>query len=258
MSRDEKKAESRRRILEAARDVFFRDGFMRANLDEMAEKAGVAKGTLYRYFESKADLYVAVLALNSEIFETQMYANSVGDSALERLRSISRFYFAHWMEHPDYFQIFWAIDNESVIGDLPKSVVDQIAQLWDSSLQVVNRALEDGVANGEFVECDTWEIAHILWSVSNSLIESDNTKARRQLRRRPLEPLFQHAVDTVLRGILVDPSRIEIARPAPQKQSTLVYVGSESASGADAAAHPATSAGEPPANPSGSGSPNAS
>ena len=41
MSRDQKKAESRRRILDAARDVFFRDGFMSANLDEMAEKAGV-------------------------------------------------------------------------------------------------------------------------------------------------------------------------------------------------------------------------
>ena len=35
---------------------------------EMAEKAGVAKGTLYRYFESKADLYVAVLADNGNAF----------------------------------------------------------------------------------------------------------------------------------------------------------------------------------------------
>ena len=60
--RQQKKAESRRRILESAREIFFRDGFMSANLDEVAEKAGVAKGTLYRYFESKADLYVAVLA----------------------------------------------------------------------------------------------------------------------------------------------------------------------------------------------------
>ena len=57
-----RKAQSRRQIIGAAREVFFRDGFMGANLDEVAERAGVAKGTLYRYFESKADLYVAVLA----------------------------------------------------------------------------------------------------------------------------------------------------------------------------------------------------
>ena len=42
-------------------------GFVEANLDEVASRAGVAKGTLYRYFESKADLYVAVLAENSAI-----------------------------------------------------------------------------------------------------------------------------------------------------------------------------------------------
>ena len=66
-SRAEKKAKSRRRILDAARDVFFRDGFMTANLDEVAERAGVAKGTLYRYFESKADLYVAVQAARAVV-----------------------------------------------------------------------------------------------------------------------------------------------------------------------------------------------
>jgi hypothetical protein len=126
------------------------------------------------------------------------------------------------MEYPDYFQIFWAIDNESVIGDLPKEVVEEISTLWDSSLQVVNKVLEQGVKDGEFVQCDTWEIAHILWSITNSLIESDNTRARRQLRRRTLEPLYSHAVDTVLRGILVDPSRIEIRPPAPPRPSTLV------------------------------------
>ena len=50
--REERKALQRARILEAAREVFFRDGFMAANLDEVALSAGVAKGPLYRYFES--------------------------------------------------------------------------------------------------------------------------------------------------------------------------------------------------------------
>jgi AcrR family transcriptional regulator len=223
MSRDQKKAESRRRILEAARDVFFRDGFMRANLDEMAEKAGVAKGTLYRYFESKADLYVAVLTNNYEIFHGLMtIAGKQGETGLDRMRSIAKFYFSHWLDHPDYFQIFWAVDNESVIGDLPRDVIEKIGEFWEQNLNVTHEVLVDGVQSGEFVECDTWEIATILWSVSDGLIESDNTKARRQIRRRPLEPLFMHAIDTIMRGILVDPSRIALAPPAEPKKSTLV------------------------------------
>ncbi len=226
MSRDQKKAESRRRILEAARDVFFRDGFMSANLDEMAEKAGVAKGTLYRYFESKADLYVAVLTNNYEIFHEQMtQAGQQGDSGLDRVRSIAKFYFDHWMNHPDYFQIFWAIDNESVIGDLPKDVIEKIAEFWERNLNVIHGALLFGVERGEFVECDTWEVATMLWSVADSLIESDNTRARRQIRRRPLEPLFMHAVDVIMRGILIDPAVVELPPPAEPKKSTLVKVG---------------------------------
>ncbi|MCA9505656.1 MAG: TetR/AcrR family transcriptional regulator [Myxococcota bacterium] len=215
MSRDDKKAESRRRILDAAKDVFFRDGFMRANLDEIAEKAGVAKGTLYRYFESKADLYVAVLVENHEVFLEQMErASREGETALDRIRSIARFYFAHWLDHPDYFQIFWAIDNESVIGDLPRDVIEQIAGFWERNLEVLHGVLVEGVASGELVECDPWEIAHVLWSIANGLIESDNTRARRQIRRRPLEPLYTHAVETVVRGVLADPSRVALAKPA--------------------------------------------
>ena len=223
MSRDQKKAESRRRILEAARDVFFRDGFMRANLDEMAEKAGVAKGTLYRYFESKADLYVAVLTNNYEIFQRQMEkAGEVGDTALDRMRSIATFYFAHWLDHPDYFQIFWAVDNESVIGDLPRDVIEKIGDFWEQNLNVTHAVLVAGVESGEFVECDPWEIATIIWTVADGLIESDNTKARRQIRRRPLEPLYMHAIETIMRGILTDPTRIIIAPPAEPRKSTLV------------------------------------
>jgi AcrR family transcriptional regulator len=223
MTRDQKKAESRRRILDAARDVFFRDGFMKANLDEMAEKAGVAKGTLYRYFESKADLYVAVLARNSELFLGLMEeAAANGEDAVARVRSIARFYFRHWLDHPDRFQIFWAIDNESVIGELPREVIEGTAKYWEDSLKVLNSVLEDGVRDGEFVEHDTWEIAHVLWSIANALIESDNTKARRQIRRRPLEPLYEHAIDVVIRGILTDATRIEMAPAAPPRPSTLV------------------------------------
>ena len=195
---------------------------MRANLDEMAEKAGVAKGTLYRYFESKADLYVAVLADNLELFLERMEeAARPRESALERVRSIGRFYFAHWLEHPDYFQIFWAIDNESVIGELPREVIEKIASFWEENLKVLNGVLEDGVRTGEFVPCDTWEIANVLWSIANSLIESDSTKARRQIRRRPLEPLYNHAIDTVIRGILADPQRVEISPLAEPRRTTL-------------------------------------
>ncbi|MBW2273191.1 MAG: TetR/AcrR family transcriptional regulator [Deltaproteobacteria bacterium] len=206
-SRAEKKAQSRRRILDAARDVFFRDGFMPANLDEVAEKAGVAKGTLYRYFDSKADLYVAVLAENGKAFSDKMQEAIVeGSSGMEQLQLISRFYLEHWTRHREYFQIFWAIDNQAVIGELPSQVLDEVSKLWETSLAIVNTVLERCVRDGEIVECDTWEVANILWTLANGLIQAENTGARRTLRRRSLEDVYADGIRLILNGLALPES----------------------------------------------------
>ena len=198
----DRKAQSRRRILDAAREVFFRDGFMPANLDLVAERAGVAKGTLYRYFDSKADLYVAVLADNAVVFTERMReAAAGGGTALETLERLSRFYFDHWRNHQAYFQIFWAIDNQAMIGRLPSTVVEEVLKLWEESLAIVNHTLERGVRDGEFVPCDTWAVANILWTVANAIIQSDGTEARRRIRRIPLEDLFAQAIGLIFEGL---------------------------------------------------------
>jgi len=60
--RRERERELRRReILNAARDVFIESGYEHATLDEVARRAEFAKGTLYSYFESKVDLFEALV-----------------------------------------------------------------------------------------------------------------------------------------------------------------------------------------------------
>jgi AcrR family transcriptional regulator len=201
--RAEKKQALRQKILEAARDVFFRDGFMAANLDEVAQRAGVAKGTLYRYFESKAELYVEVLAHNGEIFKQRMHetARSSG-SASDRIRLVSKFYFDHWVRNRDYFQIFWAIENQSVIGELPPGVLGQVSELWAECIEILAAIIAEGIERGEFVESDAWEVANILWTVANALIQTEKSATRRSLRRVSLETAFDHAVSLFLRGML--------------------------------------------------------
>lgn len=202
ISRAEKKQQSRRRILDAARDVFFRDGFMLANLDEVATRAGVAKGTLYRYFESKADLYVAVLAENGTVFVAKM--NEVaqeGGPVRDCLRSIGDFYIDHWTTHTEYFQIFWAVDNQSLIGGLPDAALREVSNLWEGCLSILKGVLDRGVEEGELSPCDTWEVAYIFWTMSNALIQSNYSAPRKELMGRPLREVFRNAIDLMLLGI---------------------------------------------------------
>ncbi|MGI6459514.1 MAG: TetR/AcrR family transcriptional regulator [Candidatus Hydrogenedentales bacterium] len=57
-----------RQILGAALDAFSSKGFARATMDEIAEAAGITKGTIYLYFRSKKDLLLAVIRAELEDF----------------------------------------------------------------------------------------------------------------------------------------------------------------------------------------------
>src|SRR5712671_7375312 len=52
--------DKRRQIMEGARAVFLAQGFDAASMNDIARKAGVSKGTLYVYFDSKEALFVAI------------------------------------------------------------------------------------------------------------------------------------------------------------------------------------------------------
>jgi AcrR family transcriptional regulator len=199
-----KRDETRRRVLDAARDVFFEVGFADANLDEVAERAGVAKGTLYRYFESKADLYVAVLARNADLFVERMRATIDPTlSAEDQIRATGLFYFRHYDAHRDYFRIFWALENQRLLGDVDEKAVQHVITVWRQCLEILAGEIERGVKEGVFAPCDPWEVANLLWIVGNGVIQSDLDPERARLRDRDLEQVFRDAVELLLRGLRV-------------------------------------------------------
>lgn len=55
-----KKGRKYDQVIEGARDIFLRDGFERASVDDIAKAAGVSKATLYSYFPDKAVLFTEV------------------------------------------------------------------------------------------------------------------------------------------------------------------------------------------------------
>jgi AcrR family transcriptional regulator len=62
------KRAARERILDAAGELFYRDGFRAVGVDTVVERSDVAKTTLYHHFPSKDDLIVAYLARSNERF----------------------------------------------------------------------------------------------------------------------------------------------------------------------------------------------
>ena len=54
--------ESRRKIMKAAKDVFFRHGYGETNIREISRKAGMSVGGIYLYFKSKEELYKSLIS----------------------------------------------------------------------------------------------------------------------------------------------------------------------------------------------------
>jgi AcrR family transcriptional regulator len=92
-------AERRQAILDAALVVFAAHGFEAARLDEVAARAGVAKGTLYLYFEDKQALFESLV-------------KSAIDPIFERVEAVSA---APDLPLPQVLQIFFALFRTQVL-----------------------------------------------------------------------------------------------------------------------------------------------
>lgn len=85
---------TKERILDAALDVFSQKGFHTATTDEIAERAGVGKGTLYRYFETKEKLFAELVRLRLDELEKKTRSTIDGhDDVLTMISKYIRIYF---------------------------------------------------------------------------------------------------------------------------------------------------------------------
>jgi AcrR family transcriptional regulator len=77
-------------IVSAAIDVFAEKGFAAAKLDDVARRAGIAKGTLYRYFDTKEDMFRAVVreGITTRLEETEAAASAFEGSIADFVRML--------------------------------------------------------------------------------------------------------------------------------------------------------------------------
>lgn len=81
----------RQAIMDAAADVFLREGYPRASVDAIAAAAGVSKQTVYNHFGDKDNLLVTVaLAIQDEVLERQQTLLDTAFPDFERLRDPAR------------------------------------------------------------------------------------------------------------------------------------------------------------------------
>jgi AcrR family transcriptional regulator len=136
--RDEQKALTRHRLIDAGEAVFARRGFHGASVEEIAREAGTSTGALYSNFAGKEDLFLA-------LFEERIAADvrdysqisAAGATVEEQARGTADHWMAILRERPDYFPLFiefWAYAIRE--PRLRKRVAGQFAALRYASARL--------------------------------------------------------------------------------------------------------------------------
>lgn len=96
-----KRPERRRALIQAAARAFSRGGYAATNLDDVAAEAGVSRVLIYRHFDSKTQLYEAVLADVSDQLKTATgHPDHATPNSLEGLVAAAQ-------DNPDGFRLFF-------------------------------------------------------------------------------------------------------------------------------------------------------
>ena len=99
-------AQTRRRLLEAAEEVFADLGYHDASIVKLTEAAGVGQGTFYLYFSSKKEIFdELVLDLNHRVRQAMTEAATHGTTRAEREVLGFTAFFHFTAEHPALYRI---------------------------------------------------------------------------------------------------------------------------------------------------------
>lgn len=139
-------AQTRRRLLEAAEEVFAELGYHDASIVKLTEAAGVGQGTFYLYFSSKKEIFdELVLDLNHRVRHAMTEAASHGTTRAEREVLGFTAFFHFTAEHPALYRIIRQAEFVS-----PEMLHRHYDRLTDGYVAGLRQAMADGeIATGD-------------------------------------------------------------------------------------------------------------
>ncbi len=140
MKDESKKDVQRQKILEVARELFLKQGVSKTSITDISAQAGIAKGLVYYYFETKEDILDAVVALICEAKIKQLeHRLRHGESFYQRLMMLFDAYYALYPVHLNPPSLF--LDEQGIVGQFHRYFLLHIEA-------ISQKLIEEGQAQG--------------------------------------------------------------------------------------------------------------
>jgi AcrR family transcriptional regulator len=150
----------RSEIITAARKVFAENGYIAATVDEIAARASLAKGTIYVYFESKEQIYSAVLANDLETLRRLTLEKiAAGRTVHEKISAYIHARFEYCEERRDFFRIMYIEPSGSPVLSKVK------AREWlREPVRLLTLGIEEAISANQIRR---WPAELLAWTVAD-------------------------------------------------------------------------------------------
>ncbi len=186
---------TKNKILDAAFNVFVKNGYKDTTMAHIVRESGLSKGAIYHHYSSKKDLFISLID-HWEVYSFPDFysGGSSQETASMTLQRFADVVYATFNEKPHIFLAeieFWALANkDDEINARSKILYDKILKLFEL-------VLSKGIRNNEFRKIDTKIIAIELLSIFQGinwfcLFKEDPLIAKQYLKK---------SVDTIVKGI---------------------------------------------------------
>jgi AcrR family transcriptional regulator len=166
---DAERQAKERAILDAALDVFAESGFAPARLEEVAARAGVAKGTIYLYFPSKQAIYDATFQDGmDELQRLSAEGIAAAGNLKDAIRAFVHVRVSFFQGNPDYYRIYITEKTRHLTGQLPRR------NPCRSTLETQTKELEDmfvrAIAAGDVRAVDPVAAATAVFDITRGMV----------------------------------------------------------------------------------------
>ncbi|CDB31489.1 transcriptional regulator TetR family [Clostridium sp. CAG:575] len=131
-------------IIQSARELFHQFGFKKVSMDEIAQKAGVTKKTIYMYFDSKEDLLKYFI--QEEIQNMEKIVKTVEEKNLDFFETVNQAIYGllEYRKHQDFLNVI-AKEAEWLKNPV---IVDNLKLIDEKIQNYIRKKLEKAKENG--------------------------------------------------------------------------------------------------------------
>ena len=171
--KEREREQKRSMILQEAEQLILEKGLDHLNMDEVAERAEVSKGSLYLYFNNKTDLVLGVCNKASEVMN-QMTTRVLTENktGLEMVNQIGRNYLNFARENPHFFRAMRFLEDfKGTEQAKNSSYLHMCGENRREGFRVMVRAIQIGMQDGSIsTSFNAEQLALLLWATSHGVV----------------------------------------------------------------------------------------